>query len=148
MSTRRERSARTGFTLIEMLIAVSLLLAIFSVAVPFFRVQARTVSSQAGRLDAQQNVRYASTTIERELRVAGVGVVDKQPMIVQADPYAITFNTDLVTRDSLDPQSVYFDSDIDSTTTTVLPATTKITLPRSTRSYPDSTFSAAAGVRS
>src|SRR3712207_376676 len=148
MSTRRERSARTGFTLIETMIAVTLLLAIFTVAVPFFRIQARTVGAQAGRMDAQQNVRYAASTVERELRVAGVGVVEKQPMIVQADAYALTFNTDLVTRDSLDPQAVYFDSDVDSSTTVVLPHTTPVTLPRSARSYPESTYFAAAGLRS
>ena len=55
----------------------------------------------AGRDDAAQNARYGVSMIDRELRVAGVGVVDPKPLIVQAAPYAITFNVDLITRDQV-----------------------------------------------
>src|SRR4051812_1000822 len=109
---------RRAFTLMEMLIALTIMAVVMSVAVPFFRVQLRSVTAHAGRMDAQQNVRFAVTAIDRDLRMAGVGIVDKQPMVVQADPYAVTFNADLVTHDSTDPGAVYYDADADSSTTT------------------------------
>ena len=102
---------RQGFTLIEMLMSVGLTVMLFGLAVPFFGTQLRSVGANGGRWEALQNVRYAATTLDRDLRVAGVGVVDRQPLIVQAAPYAITFNADLVTRDTADPVAVYYNPD-------------------------------------
>jgi prepilin-type N-terminal cleavage/methylation domain-containing protein len=141
--TSRTPMSRRGFTLIEMMIAVSVLLLIFAAAVPFFRVQARTVTAHAGRNDAQQNARFAMSSIDRDLRVAGAGIVVQQPMIVQADPLAITFNTDLVTADTADPGAVYFDPSADPLGTTVLPQGRAVSLPRSITAYPAMTYTQA-----
>jgi hypothetical protein len=86
--------------------------------------------------------------IDRELRVAGVGVVDPQPLIVQAAPYAITFNVDLVSRDINDRGATYYDPDIDPNAAASLPKTSKITLPLSAVQYPDSNYNQAVGVPS
>lgn len=131
---------RGGFTLIEMMIAVSVLLLVFAAAVPFFRIQARSVAAHAGRSDAQQNARFAMSAIDRDLRVAGAGIVVQQPMIVMADEYAVTFNADLVSADTADPGAVYFDPSADPLGTTVLPNTRQITLPNTTQSYPSMTY--------
>jgi len=139
---------RSGLTLIEMTIALVLTLLIFGAAVPFFRVQARTVTQNAGRMDALQNARFALNAIDREVRIAGIGVVDKQPMIVQADRFAFTFNADLLTRDRDDPGAVYYDPDADIATTTNLSSTRRITLPRTSTLYPDSTYYASSSVTS
>jgi prepilin-type N-terminal cleavage/methylation domain-containing protein len=140
MRQTRSRPARAGFTLIEMMISITLLLMIFAIAVPFFRAQAGAVDRYAGRLDAQLNARFGINTVDRELRAAGVGIVDAQPMIVQADKMAITFNGDLVTHDSTAVGAVYFDPDVDSTVTAEMIRSNPITLPLSTKSYPDSTY--------
>src|ERR1700722_8171180 len=120
------RSARHGFTLAEMLIACTLMLFVFAMIVPLLRIQTQSLGTGAGRLDALQTARFAQNAIDRELRIAGVGVLAQQPMIVQADPMAVTFNVDLSTRDSTDQNAVYFDPRVDTLTTQALPVSRQI----------------------
>jgi prepilin-type N-terminal cleavage/methylation domain-containing protein len=141
-------SLRGGFTLVEVLVALTLLTVLMAAALPFFRVQAIMVETQAGRADAQQNAQYAVNAIDRELRVAGIGVVPTQPLIVQADSMAITFNADLVSRTGADVSAVYFDAEADATTVSVFEKESKVTLPRSARRYPDTTYVQAGGAPS
>jgi type II secretory pathway component PulJ len=131
---------REGVTLIEMMIAIVLFVLVFGLAVPFFRYQARSVSASAGRLDALQNARYAQNAIDRDLRISGIGIVQAQPMIVQADGFAITFNADLATKDKNDPMSIYYDADIDSSGADAMLNTSRVTLPNSAVQYPDSNY--------
>jgi prepilin-type N-terminal cleavage/methylation domain-containing protein len=133
-------SRRDGVTLIEMMIAIVLFVLVFGLAVPFFRYQARSVSASAGRLDALQNARYAQSAIDRDLRISGIGIVQAQPMIVQADGFAVSFNADLATKDKNDPMSIYYDADMDSSGTDAMNNTSKVTLPLSSKSYPDSNY--------
>ncbi len=135
---------RRGVTLIEMMLALTLFLVVFGIAVPFFRYEARSVSASAARQDALQNARYAQNAIDRDLRIAGIGIVSKQPLIVQADPYSITFNADLVTRDPDDAFSIYYDPDADSLSTISMSKDSPVTLPLSTQSYPDSDYLASS----
>jgi prepilin-type N-terminal cleavage/methylation domain-containing protein len=135
-----EFSRRDGVTLIEMMIAIVLFVLVFGLAVPFFRYQARSVSASAGRLDALQNARYAQNAIDRDMRIAGIGILATQPMLVQADGFAVTFNADLATKDKNDPYSIYYDADIDSSGTDAMSNASKVTLPRSGVSYPDSNY--------
>jgi len=133
-------SPRRGVTLLELMIALVLFVTVFGLAVPFFRFQARSVAQSSGRLDALQNARYAQNAIDRDLRIAGIGVVSNQPLIVQADQYAITFNADLTTSDSSDPGSIYYDPTVDSNATISMNTGTKVQLPRSAKWYPDSNY--------
>lgn len=143
---RRARSSRSrpAFTLLEMLLAITILLLVFAIAFPLFRTQVRAMASQAGRYDAQQNVRFAISSIERELRVAGAGVPDRQPMIVQASPYAVTFNADLATRDTATEGdafgAVYLDPDLPAGATMSMTPASQVTLPLSTRPWPSTTY--------
>jgi hypothetical protein len=123
-----------------MMLAVMITLLVFAAAVPFFRTQARSVDLHAGRLDAQLNARYALGAVDRDLRAAGVGISDAQPMIVYAGPRAITFNSDLVAADSLDAGAVSYDPDATAAEAGVLSPANKITLPLSTVRYPDSLY--------
>ncbi|HEY5020901.1 MAG TPA: prepilin-type N-terminal cleavage/methylation domain-containing protein [Gemmatimonadaceae bacterium] len=141
-------SDRSGFTLLEMIIAMTVMAIALGLTVPFFRTEVQAFGNIAGRDDAQQNARYGVAMIDRELRVAGVGVVDPQPLIVQAAPYAITFNVDLVSRDINDRGAAYYDPDIDANAASSLPRTSKITLPLSLVQYPDSNYNQAAGALS
>ena len=139
---------RRAFTLIEILVAMSVMLTLLSVAVPFFRVQVRSVGANAGRMDAHFNAQFAVNAIDRDLRVAGAGIVNDQPLVVYAAANAITFNADLISTDPGDPGSVYYDPDLANNLTTVLPKERQVTLPLSATAYPDSTYWMSAGLPS
>ena len=136
MKSSSPASDRSGFTLLEMIIAMTLISIVLGLTVPFFRTEVQAFGNVAGRDDAQQNARYGVSMIDRELRVAGVGVVDPQPLIVQAAPYAITFNVDLITRDKNDRGAAYYDPDIDPNAAASMTKSSKITLPLSALQYP------------
>jgi prepilin-type N-terminal cleavage/methylation domain-containing protein len=133
-TTTRRLTARRGFTLIEMMMAILLTMLVFAITIPFFRIQTKAVDVGAGRLDALQNARYAQNAIDRELRLAG-GITG-QPVIVQADKFAITFNVDLVSTDSLDPNATYYNPSADTLGTESWQPSRAKTLPTSTKTYP------------
>ena len=141
---------RRGFTLIEMMISVLLLLFITGAAVQFLRKQTGLVSRETSRMDAMQNAQFAASQIERELREAGAGVSDQQPMIVQIDSMAITFNANMVSVDTGDVRAVYQMRDADTNGTRAMLKTERTALPNSSpvQNYPDSTYYAASGVES
>jgi len=136
---------RRGFSLLELMIAITLLGVVLALTVPFFRTQVQAFGNVAGRDEASQNARYGVSMMDRELRVVGIGVVDPQPMIVQAAPNAVTFNVDLVSRVSTDAAAAYYDPDEDPNAVVALSKAAKITLPLSTFQYPDSNYFQAAG---
>ena len=135
MDIRNPRvTARAGFTLIEMMMAVLLTMLVFAITIPFFRNQTRALDGGAGRLDASQNAHYAQSAIDRELRLAGGA--PGQPVIVQAAPFAVTFNVDLVTTQTNDPDATYYNPAADPLSVdSWLPAAAK-KLPTSTVVYP------------
>jgi prepilin-type N-terminal cleavage/methylation domain-containing protein len=137
-SSLKGRSA--GFTLIEMVIAMTLIGITLALTVPFFRNQVQAFGAVSGRDDAHQNARYGVAMVDRELRVAGINVVDPQPLIVQAGPNAITFNVDLVSRLANDVGAAYYDPDVPANAANSLPNAYKVTLPLSAVQYPDSNY--------
>lgn len=140
--------ARPGFTIPEMILSMMLMLMLIGMSTQLFRRQSAMVSTQNGRLDAQSNSRYAVSMLDRELRMAGAGVVDAQPLLVEAGPLAITFNADLVALDTGDLTAVYINPDADSAGVDVLRNSEKITLPGTSTLYPDSTYMQGTGVPS
>lgn len=139
-------AARRGFTLMEMLVSMILMMVIVAVAVQTFRRSSDLLAGQAGTLEAQANARFAITSIDRDLRVAGSGVAPGQPILVQAAPTAITFNVDLVSTDTTDPIAVFHDPSADTSTTSVLRRSNAIILPNSSFTYPESTYYQASGI--
>lgn len=149
MCSRAETKApmrRAGFTLVEMMMAVLLTMIVFAITIPFFRQQTMAVDRSAGRLDALQNARFAQNAIDRELRMAG-GVTG-QPIIVQAAPFAVTFNVDLVTNVTNDPNATYYNPSADPLAVdSWAPAASK-QLPTSTTVYPTVFYFDANGTQS
>ena len=139
------RPPRAGVTLAELMVAVTLSALLFAVALPFLNFQARAIDRQAGRLEAQLNARFGISTIDRELRSAGVGVVDDQRMVVLAHARAVTFNGDLVGRDSLFDGAVNYDPDAPAGAVGGLPSIDRIRLPLDGRQYPDCTYVQGGG---
>jgi prepilin-type N-terminal cleavage/methylation domain-containing protein len=138
---------RRGFTLIELLISVMIFLLISGVAVQFMRRQSGLVARETTRMDALQNAQFAASQLERELREAGAGVLDIQPMLVQLDSDAITFNANMVSIDSGDVRAVYQMRDADPDAVRGLLSSEAVTLPNSSPAvnYPDTTY-AMSGV--
>jgi prepilin-type N-terminal cleavage/methylation domain-containing protein len=140
---------RRGFTLIELLLAVSLMMIGLGIAIPFFLTQSRAVTASSGRLDAQLNANFALDAIDRDLRVAGVGITSRQPLIVYANSNALTFNADLTSNVSGDFGTVYYDPDAPDTEVGLLWPANKVTLPNSSGwTYPDSAYWKNTGVPS
>lgn len=133
-------ASRRGITLIEMLIAVILFTMLIALVVPFFRAQTMALTRQAGTFDAVLAVNFGIDAIERDIRVGGVGVLDAQPLFVQAAPDAITLNGDLFTRSSSDMGAVYVDPDMDARMSGGLDMSRRIQLPLATRWYPDTNY--------
>jgi len=140
MRAQRSFGIRRGVTLIELMIALVLFILVFGLAVPFFRFQARSVSESSGRQDALQNARYAQSAIDRELRIAGAGVLPEQPLLVEAAAFAVTFNADLVSTDSLDPSAIYYDPAVDPLAASSMRQAAPVTLPLSAVVYPDTDY--------
>lgn len=138
--SRRRPDRRQGFTLAEMMISVTILMLVFAMAVPFFRAQARSVETNAQRLDARTGGRYGASSLDRDVRVAGIDTPAEQPVLVQAQGDAITVNGNLLTRDTSDVFSVYVNPDADPTATGSLTSATPITLPNSSWTYPAITY--------
>ena len=139
---------RRGFTLLEVMISMFLLLMIIAITVSTFQKSSTLLAGQSGRLDAQQSARFAMTSLDRDLRVAGVGIVDMQPLLVEASNTAIVFNADLISRVPGDIGAVYVDTSADSAATTVMRSTDKLLLPGLSVYYPDSTYTQLSGIRS
>lgn len=143
---------RGGFTLLEIMLSITILLLVFAMTVPLFRSQVQAMGSTAGRADAQQNVRFGISTIERQIRVAGAGVSDQQPLLVQADPFAVTFDADYAARDTAAEGgafgAVYFDSDLPVGSTMSMTPAHQVTLPLSTTVWPTTSYFKGAGAPS
>jgi hypothetical protein len=133
-----------------MMISVTILMLIMGVSVQFLRRQTTLVARESTRMDALQNAEFAGTQIERELREAGAGVVDAQPMIVQLDSEAITFNANMVSLDTGDVRAVYQLSDASPNAVRAMLISEATALPNSNpaRVYPDTTYLASKGVAS
>ncbi|MBM3907180.1 MAG: prepilin-type N-terminal cleavage/methylation domain-containing protein [Gemmatimonadetes bacterium] len=144
---RSSARRRRGFSMVEMIFAVSITVLVFSIAVPFFRAQTRAMDAGAGRLDAFQSARYAVQRIEDDLRLAGGDV--GQPVIVQAAPLAIAFNVNRqgITTTS-DPNASWWDASLDSTTTASWMTSNAAYLRKSSKTYPTATYSSPNGTRS
>ena len=144
-SFRTRTGNRSGFTLFEMMMAVLLTMLVFGITVPFFRVQTNAVDVGAGRLDALQNARFAQASIDRELRIAG-GITG-QPIIVQADKFAISFNVNLVTRlnGNTDADATYYNPNADSLATEGWLVARAQALPLVSKTYPTTNYYDANG---
>src|SRR5258708_2014215 len=133
-SSARARRVRAGFTLVEMMMAILLTMMVFAITIPFFRNQTMAVDKSSGRLDALQNARFAQNAIDRELRMAGGET--GQPIIVQAAPFSITFNVNLVTRVTTDPNATYVNPNADTLAVESWEPARQKKLPTSATFYP------------
>jgi prepilin-type N-terminal cleavage/methylation domain-containing protein len=137
--------SRRGFTLAEVLLALTIMLMVMAAAVKFFRFQVRAIEGGTGRLEAVQNLRYVQNVIDRELRLAGG--ISGQPLLVMAHPMAVTFNVNLVSRVADDKGAVYFNPDADSLGTEGFELARARALPIVSKVYPGQDYLDETGNR-
>ncbi|MDH5233502.1 MAG: prepilin-type N-terminal cleavage/methylation domain-containing protein, partial [Gemmatimonadota bacterium] len=128
------RRARPGFSLVEILVAMALTLAVFAITLPFVRAQTRALGVSAGRLDADQLARYAQRAVDHDLRLASA--VPGQPLLVLAGPMAIAFNANLLAVDTSDPGARDINAAAPTTLTDSWRLADAATLPNTARNYP------------
>ena len=129
-----------GFTLIEMLISLVVLSIVMSGAIFFFRGVSRAVSGTSDRMDAMQNLRYALSTMDRELRNAGAGTTEQQPTLVYISATMAVFNADLVSRTAGSATAVNYNPDADPNASNAPTTSQKFYIPGTSIQYPDSTY--------
>jgi hypothetical protein len=141
---------RRGFTIAEVAISILILMFVTGAAVQFMRKQTGLVTRETARMDAMQNAQFSAAQIERELREAGAGVADMQPVMVQADSEAMTFNANMVSIDTGDVRAVYQIRDADTNSARAMFKSERLQLPNSSpaKYYPDTTYLAATGIQS
>jgi prepilin-type N-terminal cleavage/methylation domain-containing protein len=97
----RPRTARAGFTLIELMITLVLLAIVVAVIATVMIGSERSKADTEGRVEAQQSGRAISDLIAQDLRTAGydtdVDAVPPQPPFAYVDSVEIMINTNLNT---------------------------------------------------
>jgi len=134
-----------GFTLIELLISLVVLGIVMTGAIAFFRGVSKAVAGTSDRMDAMQNLRYALSTLDRELRNTGAGTTGTQPQLVYISPNMVVFNADLVSLTPNSPTAVNYNPDADPNSVAAPTTAQKFYIPGTSIYYPDSTYRTTGG---
>lgn len=106
--TRRLPGPPRGFTLTELLVALTLSGVVLSSVIAFFVSHARTSRLGDTRIEAVQRARFANELLRREIALAGSGMPNAQPMVVYAGPDDFVFSADLASSTPGDQVAVYY----------------------------------------
>lgn len=148
---RTRRSSTAGFSLIELLIAVTMLVGVLGATYTIFRSQSVSFRENTRRFDLAQNARSSIELSERVIRTMGAGVTGQQPMLVYGANTVLAFNADYIERDTVDMRwAAYWNPDVPLTEQTVWQAATATTIPNSSPSYtyPPVTYTMSNGAQS
>jgi len=144
------RRPRKGFTLGELMISLALFGVVTTAGVAFLLQQSRSFRFLSERQSRLQNGRFSRDLLRLELRTAGTGVTDDQPILVVANDSVIAFNSDLTTNlvDSTKfTGAVYVDPYASTAEVSALPVGSAITVPGSSPgvTYPLQDYTTLAG---
>ena len=143
----RNRPARPagtrGFTLIEMLIAVTIFGAIVAGALNFLTAQNRAFDVGSQRMNSLTNLQFAMQMLDTDIPTLGSNLVPNQPGVVYAADSTLAFNADLATNASNDPFAVFYDPD--APTGQVTSPASAVTIPLTTFSWPSTPFTTGLG---
>lgn len=150
MSTRtrtpRVDGTRAGYTLIELLIAVSIYGIILAAGISFVAKQNTMFHRGLDRMSALQNLRYALSSLETDIPTVGTNVPTVQPHLIYADDDVIAFTGDYATNIANDVFASYID--LGAPTGQVTVPSPSITIPNSSVTWPDTLYLSSAGTRS
>jgi len=146
MITRLRTRGRSGFTLVELTIALVIMGVVVSTAVAFVARQNAAYQSALERMVALRNLRYALTTLSQDLETVGTNVPSGQPNLFYADDDVVVFSADHSTNVANDPFAVYYDPG--APTGEVVAPGGQFALPNSSYNYPDTAYTDGSGTRS
>lgn len=133
-----------GFTIIELLVALTISAIVVSSLITFFIGQAQGSRLADTRLDVVQRARFTNDLLRREMSMAGAGMPNAQPMVVYAGPLDFVFSLDLTSRTPGDRLAVYQTPEAPVTETEGADSGS-VTLPNG-QSYPRSWYGGAPGL--
>lgn len=128
--------ARAGFSLIEMLIAMTVLTVVMGAALGVFRSESDALSEGMERLELLQNLRFGANALEKDLKTTGAHVPREQPKLLYADGDVVAFNADFTTNLVGNGEAVYYNPDAPNEAVQALTQDRQITIPNSTFAYP------------
>ncbi|HSH68559.1 MAG TPA: prepilin-type N-terminal cleavage/methylation domain-containing protein, partial [Deferrisomatales bacterium] len=89
------RQVRRGFTIVELLVSLSIAAILLTLVYQVFISQRRTYTAQEEVAEMQQNARIGLETLTRDLQNIGAGVDRGDPQLLHCAPYEIVFYADL-----------------------------------------------------
>lgn len=138
------RGARPAFTIVELLVALTIFAVATTAILRFFSSQRSAITHSSGRANATQNLRYAMAALGRDLRTAGTDVPAQQPALVYAGDSVVAFSADYATNVSGDPFAVYYDPDAPAGTVSALKRADRMRIPETSMFFPDTSYRAGA----
>jgi len=132
---------RRGMTLIEMLIAITVFSVVLGSALGFISRQSRALDQNSTDMGMLQNLSFAGTLLEQEIRTTGSNVPFKQPTVLYAGASTFIFNSDYASNtDSL--YTVYYNPGLPTGQVNALLASQRFALPGTSPAfmYPDSSY--------
>ena len=140
------RSARTGMSIVELLVALTVFGIVITTSVAFMAHENTAFQTAIKRMVGLRNLRYAITTLSQDLETAGTNVPDGQPQFIYGDSDVVVFAADYATNIANDPFAVFHDPDAPSGQ--VRAPDGALSIPNTSHSTPDTVYESAPGVRS
>jgi prepilin-type N-terminal cleavage/methylation domain-containing protein len=125
-----------GFTLVELLIAMTVFAIVLAGSMQALSYQSRGFSRGTDEMGILQNLRYGAEQLDQDLRMAGANAPDRQPSLVYAGPSSFAYNADITSNVVGDISAVYVDPDANAGEVSAFPLGSATTVPTSAFTYP------------
>ncbi len=135
MIRKHEYSRRPGFTLTELLVAMTVFGIVITIVLSFMGATIRNFAEGTRRVDAANTLLFVTGALQRDLRTIGTNVKVGQPSLVYAGADVIVYNADYVSNVG-DPFAVNQDPDAPAGEVSALQLASAITIPGSSQTYP------------
>jgi prepilin-type N-terminal cleavage/methylation domain-containing protein len=136
---RLELKTRGGFTLAEMLVALTIFGILFAATLGFLDQQTKVFNKGTVQMEALQNLRYGLGTLEKDLNTVGTNLTAEQPFMVYADTEVVVFNADYSSK-TVDPNAVYVDTAMSAAMAGAVTRANQFVIPRSAAVWPDTNY--------
>lgn len=135
---------RPGFTLLESLVALTLLGILTVTTLAALDRQVQLFSAGSSQMEAIQNGRFALSSLEKDLPTTGTNIAQNQPFLIYADTHVVAFNADYISNVNGDASAIYVDTAAANEYSTAVQRRRRFLIPRTSVQYPDSNFRSGA----